>query len=55
LLRAFDFASLFDLAQKLEFLLKAAILEKIGLPMPIIENTIGVHRWGRLVQLTADA
>jgi ApeA N-terminal domain 1 len=53
--RAFDFASLFDLAQKLEFLLKATILEKIGLPMPIIENAIGVHRWGRLVQFTAEA
>jgi hypothetical protein len=52
--KAFDFSSLFDLTQKLGFLLEAAVLEKIGLPMPIIENAINVRRWGRLVRFTAD-
>jgi hypothetical protein len=42
--KAFDFPSLFDLTQKLGFLLEAAI----------IENAIDVRRWGRLVQFTAD-
>ena len=51
---AFDFPSLFDLTQKLGFLLEAAILEKIGLPMLIILNAIDVRRWGRLVQFSAD-
>jgi hypothetical protein len=52
--KAFDFLSLFDLTQKLDFLLQTTILEKIGLPMPIIENAIDVRRWGRLVQFAAD-
>lgn len=53
--KAFDFAALFDLTQKMGFLLQAIILAEMGLPEALIDCAIDDWRWGHLVQFDDEA
>jgi hypothetical protein len=52
--KASDFAGLFDLTQKMGFLLQAIILSETGLPEALIDRAIHQRRWGRLVQFDEE-
>lgn len=43
------FSELFDLSQKLKFILEVAILKEMGIPDNLVDKVFGVGRWGRLV------
>ena len=45
-----DIAGLYELSQKLGFLLEALILTEMGLPQRVVENAYSSHHWGRLVK-----
>lgn len=47
---AADIPELFDLAQKLRFIIEAAILVEIGIPENTIEGALGKSRWGELIK-----
>ena len=47
--KADDIAGLFELSQKLEFLLEALILIELGLPKNIVESAFSARRWGHLL------
>lgn len=52
--KAFDFAELFDLTQKMGFLLQAIILKEMGLSEILIDRAINDSRWGHLVQFDEE-
>jgi hypothetical protein len=49
-----DLAGLFELSQKLGFLLEAVILNELGLPKSVVEGAFSSRRWGHLVDWDAS-
>jgi hypothetical protein len=45
-----DLAGLYELSQKLGFLLEAVILNELGLPQSVVEGAFSTRRWGHLVK-----
>lgn len=52
--KAFGFAELFELTQKMGFLLQAVILKEIGLSETLIDLAINERRWGHLVRFDEE-